>query len=179
MRRARAKDLSELISQTLNTSLIRWIVDLNFGTDVDSPKIYRDFEPKEDVQLSMADVAILVKDVGLKPTVQWVTNRFDVELEEEEGQNMVPDGPEGTSGVDTSPRGDGSIPAEPGQVEAQAKYDGGDVDSIIDSILGDNPDEDETVAERPMAKVDKPAPNPTGSAAASNVDGIIDDVLAG
>ena len=38
----------------------------------------------------MADVAILVKDVGLKPTVQWVTDRFDVELEEEEGQNMIP-----------------------------------------------------------------------------------------
>ena len=180
VRRARARDLSELISQTLNTTLIRWIVDLNFGTDVDAPKIYRDFDPKEDVQLTMADVAILVKDIGLKPTVQWVTDRFDVELEEEEGQNMIPDGPEGSSGVDTSNRqSEGGVPAEPGQVDAQAEYDGGDVDSIIDSILGDNPDKDEDVAQSPQKKVDKPAPNPTGSAASSNVDGLIDDVLAG
>ena len=156
VRRARAHDLSELISQTLNTSLIRWIVDLNFGTDVESPKIYRDFDPKEDVQLTMADVAILVKDVGLKPTVQWITNRFDVELEEEEGQNMIPSGPEGTSGVDTSIGGDQSIPAEPGQVEAQTEYDGGDLDSLIDSILGEDPDQDEDVTERPFRKARGP-----------------------
>jgi len=153
VRRARARDLSELISQTLNTSLIRWIVDLNFGTDVEAPKIYRDFDPKEDVQLSMADVAILVKDVGLKPTVQWITNRFDVELEEEEGQNMIPDGPEGTSGVDTAPKGEAEeIPAEPGQVEAQTEYDGGDLDSLIASILGEDPDADEDVTERPFRR---------------------------
>ena len=179
VRRARAKDLSELISQTLNTTLIRWIVDLNFGTDVDSPKIYRDFEPKEDVQLSMSDVAILVKDIGLKPTVQWVTNRFDVELEEEEGQNMIRSGPEGTSGVDTEPRPlkqaigkamvkskiagaqDSSIPAEPEQVQEQVTYDAGDVNSLIDEILGENPDEDETVTTKPERGVAEAAPEPT------------------
>ena len=157
VRRARARDLSELISQTLNTSLIRWIVDLNFGTDVEAPKIHRDFDPKEDVQLTMADVAILVKDIGLKPTVQWVTNRFDVELEEEEGQNMIPSGPEGTAGVDTSNRqSEGGIPAEPGQVEAQTEYDAGDLDALIDSILGEDPDADEDVTEKPQRKISGP-----------------------
>lgn len=101
VRTSRAHDLSELISQTLNESMIRWIVELNFGTSVTPPKIYRDFAPKENVQLSMADVATLVKDVGLRPTVEWITDRFDVEIEEEETQ--IPQGPEGTSGVDTTP----------------------------------------------------------------------------
>ncbi len=82
VRMARAKDISELISHTLNDSLIRWMVDLNFGTNVMSPKIYRDFDPKEDVQLNMTDVATMVKDIGLQPTREWLTDRFDVELEE-------------------------------------------------------------------------------------------------
>jgi hypothetical protein len=217
VRRARAKDLSELISQTLNTSLIRWIVDLNYGTDVESPKIYRDFDPKEDVQLTMADTAILVKDLGLKPTVQWVTDRFDVELEEEEGQNMIPHGPEGSSGVDTESRQQtmgpikaammrqkakskmqGGIPAEPKQVEEKTKYDAGNTKSIKNGVLGKNPDKDETVTTKPQRKVadavpddqpkrkrrrrssaDKPASNPTGSAAPSDIDGLIDSILDG
>lgn len=97
----RAQDISELISRKLNKTLIRWIVDLNFGTNVKAPRIYRDFEAKEDVSLSMSDVATLVKDVGLRPTVEWVADRFNVELEEE--QFEIPQGPEGTSGVDTLP----------------------------------------------------------------------------
>ena len=92
-----------LIPLKLNKTLIRWIVDLNFGTNVKAPRIYRDFEAKEDVSLSMSDVATLVKDVGLKPTVEWIADRFNVELEEE--QFEVPDGPDDTSGVNTAPEG--------------------------------------------------------------------------
>ena len=47
----------------------------------------------------MSDVATLVKDVGLRPTVEWISDRFNVDLEEEEFQ--IPTGPEGTAGVDT------------------------------------------------------------------------------
>lgn len=97
----RAQDISELISRKLNKTLIRWIVDLNFGTNVKAPRIYRDFEAKEDVSLSMSDVATLVKDVGLKPTVEWIADRFNVELEEE--QFEVPEGSKETSGVNTDP----------------------------------------------------------------------------
>ena len=38
VRTTRAHDLSELVSATLNNSLVRWIVDLNFGTNVVAPK---------------------------------------------------------------------------------------------------------------------------------------------
>jgi len=86
VRQARAKDLSELVSHTLNNSLIRWIVDLNFGTDVAAPRIYRDFQPKEQVQLSMKDVAVLVNDVGIRPTTDWISSRFDVALEADDEQ---------------------------------------------------------------------------------------------
>ena len=117
VRMSRAHDLSELVSQTLNESLIRWIVELNFGTNVVAPKIRRDFDPKENVQLSMADVATLVKDVGLRPTVEWITDRFDVEIEEEE--TVIPSGPEGTSGVDTSVKEDGKEDKKDSKVEVK------------------------------------------------------------
>ena len=99
VRMSRAQDISESISHTLNNTVIRWIVDLNFGTDVKAPKLFRDFTSKEEVALSMSDVATLVKDVGLRPTVEWISERFNVDLEEEEFQ--IPSGPEGTAGVDT------------------------------------------------------------------------------
>ena len=86
VRGARAKDISELVSFALNDTLIRWIVDLNFGTNVIAPKLYRDFDPKEDVQLNMSDVATLVKDIGLMPSVEWITDRFNVELQDDEAQ---------------------------------------------------------------------------------------------
>ena len=126
VRMSRAHDLSELVSQTLNESLIRWIVELNFGTSVVVPKIRRDFDPKENVQLSMADVATLVKDVGLRPTVEWLTERFDVEIEE--GETVIPAGPEGTSGVDTASPEDG---------ETTTGESDTDVDDLISQILGE------------------------------------------
>ena len=134
VRMARAKDISELISHQLNDSLIRWMVDLNFGTNVQSPKIYRDFDPKEDVQLTMADVATMVKDVGYQPTTEWLTDRFDVEVEDKqvatEAEGAAPQAPEA------------SAPAEPGsqttEEEApQEDVSDSDLDALIAEILGE------------------------------------------
>lgn len=148
VRMARAKDISELISHTLNESLIRWMVDLNFGTNVVSPTIFRDFDPKENVQLNMSDVATLVKDVGLRPTVEWLTQRFDVDLEEED--KVVPTGPEKTSGVDvpmeSADDGEGDTGEEteteeevasPESDDAETTADeDGEIDNLINEILG-------------------------------------------
>ena len=155
VRMARAKDLSELLCQTLNESLIRWMIDLNFGTNVAAPRLYRDFDPKQDVQLDMTDVATLVKDVGLRPTVEWLTERFDVELEEED--KIVPTGPEKTSGVDVP----GETTEEDGEV---------DPDGVADSVLGTTSKKGET-------------PEPTTEEVAkttdddSDIDSLIDQIL--
>ena len=151
VRVARAHDMSQLISQTINDGLIRWIVDLNFGTNVLAPKIYRDFEVKDDVSMSMSDVATLVKDVGLRPTVEWISDRFNVDLEEEEFQ--IPTGPEGTAGVDTMNDAgktlDGMDDEDEGEVDGDdegmdAEDEGSELDSTMDEIIGDDEgDEDE------------------------------------
>ena len=146
VRGARAHDLSELVSSTLNSTLIRWIVDLNFGTNVVAPKIYRDFSPKENVDLTMSDVATLVKDIGLRPTTEWIKDRFDVELEEDEFK--IPTGPEGTAGVDTMNDSGQTLDGMPdAEVEGEAEEtvdEGGD-DDIGDITMDDeeSPEEKE------------------------------------
>ena len=149
VRQSRAQDLSELISRKLNQTLIRWIVDLNFGTNVKSPTIHRDFEAKEDVSLSMSDVATLVKDVGLKPTVSWIADRFNVELEEE--QFEVPEGDSSTSGVNTAAEemGDSDeISSTLDQTTEEVLDDGSSpLGQLEDDLTGDVPDvEEEEVA---------------------------------
>ena len=134
VRMSRAKDLSELVSHQLNDTLIRWMVDLNFGTNVMAPKIYRDFDPKEDVQLAMADVATMVKDVGYTPTKDWLTDRFDVEVEDEQ----VATEEEGTP----AEGGEAPAPADAGPKKAeeqapQKSPEEMDLDALIAEILGE------------------------------------------
>jgi len=183
------------VSQQINDTLIRWLVDLNFGTNVVSPKIYRDFEPKENVQLSMADVAILVKDVGLKPTVSWVTERFDVQLEGEEGTSQIPDGPEGTSGVDTAPKGmdqaiedeeDAFLKAQadrPGDTPIEEDIERGDVgeltgdddlDGMIDDILGGGTGDAESQAMRAEATARNERQNPADEGLTNEKTKVVD-----
>ena len=161
VRVSRAEDMSQLISQILNDNLIRWIVDLNFGTNVLSPKISRDFEIKEEVSLNMSDVATLVKDIGLRPTVEWISDRFNVDLEEEEFQ--VPTGPEGTAGVDTISDGgktlDGMDDLDEDGIEEEEEDTGrrgrrgnrdeeededtSELDETMNEVLGDEEEEEE------------------------------------
>jgi phage gp29-like protein len=147
VRVARAHDMSQLISQILNKNLIRWIVDLNFGTNVLSPTIERDFEVKEDISMTMADVATLVKDVGLRPTVEWISDRFNVDLEEEEFQ--IPTGPEGTAGVDTMTDGGKTLDGMEDEDDMDGTTEDGDdgeeseLDSTINNVLGDEDEAEE------------------------------------
>ena len=61
--------------------------------------LWRDFEPRRRTQaLTSQGVATLVKDIGLRPTTDWIKERFNVEIEEDD--TIIPTGPEGTAGLD-------------------------------------------------------------------------------
>lgn len=81
VRVVKASELSEIISQVLTRTLVRWIVDLNFGIDVTSPTIKREFRIEES-QLTVSDVTMLIQS-GYKPKREWVERHFRVDLEEE------------------------------------------------------------------------------------------------
>jgi hypothetical protein len=75
-----------MLSHTLTQTLIRWIVDLNFGTDVAAPVLTREFRIEES-PLTMPDVSLLIQS-GYTPRKEWIERHFRVELEEkkEEGE---------------------------------------------------------------------------------------------
>ena len=84
VRVVRAKELSEALCSELSNTLVRWIVDLNYSTNVQAPTLFRQFQTESDSQLTMADVATMVEKLGMKPTKDWIINHFKVELEDKE-----------------------------------------------------------------------------------------------
>ena len=80
VRVVKASEISEMISQTLTQTLIRWIVDLNFGVDVAAPSLTREFRIEES-PLTMPDVALLIQ-AGFSPKKEWVERHFRVELQD-------------------------------------------------------------------------------------------------
>jgi hypothetical protein len=80
VRVVKASELSEMLCQTLNQSLIRWIVDLNFGTDVATPTLTREFRIEEST-LTMPDVSLMIQS-GYTPKKEWLERHFRVELED-------------------------------------------------------------------------------------------------
>ena len=132
VRLQRAKQLSDLMAFTLGETLVRWTVDLNFGTNVRHPKLWRDFEPNEDLNLDIQGVATLVKDIGLRPTTDWIKERFNVEIEEDD--TIIPTGPEGTAGVDNKNEGGKTLDGMPDDVVEEEVEDDEEVTSLDDTL---------------------------------------------
>jgi hypothetical protein len=82
IRVVRASEISEMLSQTLTQTLVRWIVDLNFGVDVAAPVLTREFRIEES-PLTMPDVSLLIQS-GYTPRKEWIERHFRVELEEKQ-----------------------------------------------------------------------------------------------
>ncbi len=134
IRQVRAQELSELLCATLNETLVRWIVDLNFGTNVIAPKIRRDFRIEEGSKLSMGDIGTMIEKAGYRPTKNWIENTFRVELEEpEENEGGEPPEIEDEEEVvsDTKDK-------KPEEVEEEVEEEGEDdaeLNALIDEIL--------------------------------------------
>ena len=84
VRVVRASELSEIISQSLTQTLVRWMVDLNFGTDVAAPILTREFRIEES-PLTMPDVSLLIQS-GYTPRKEWIERHFRVELEQKDAE---------------------------------------------------------------------------------------------
>ena len=80
VRVVRASEMSEMLSHTLTNTIVRWIVDLNFGTDVAAPTLTREFRIEES-PLSMPDVSLMIQS-GYTPKKEWIERHFRVELED-------------------------------------------------------------------------------------------------
>ena len=123
VRVVKAAELSEMVSQSLSQSLIRWIVDLNFGTDVAAPTLTREFRIEES-PLTMPDVSLLIQS-GYTPKKEWIERHFRVELQD-------------ATDFETN---------KDGEAEERTKYDPEYDGDLYNSIFGS--DEGEGSAENP------------------------------
>jgi len=80
VRVVKASEISEMLCQNFNQSLVRWIVDLNFGMDVATPTLTREFRIEES-SLTVPDVSLLIQS-GYTPKKEWLERHFRVELDE-------------------------------------------------------------------------------------------------
>jgi phage gp29-like protein len=81
VRVTRASELAQRISWDIQRSLVRWIVDLNFGEDVFCPRVERTFDILSS-NLTVQDLSSLKENFGWVPSKTWVEKQFSVELED-------------------------------------------------------------------------------------------------
>lgn len=152
VRVVRASELSESLSQTLNQTLIRWIVDLNFGTDVAAPVLTREFRIEEST-ISVPDLALLIQS-GYTPRKEWIERHFRVELEEKDATGTAP-GEEEAVAYDPQKDQDlfesifGSGAETPGQPAVGAAAAEGEIQKAaneMDSPAGATPEESQADA---------------------------------
>lgn len=80
----------DLLAQTLNNQLIRWICELNGIDTINAPKIWWNTEPKED-DVKRADVDTKIYSMGYEPTDKYIKERYgDGWVKREEVQETNP-----------------------------------------------------------------------------------------
>lgn len=77
----KAKGLSDSINATLNNTLIRWIVYLNWGKGVKPPTLERSFENLD--SSDQIGIVTQVSQMGFKPDRDYISQRFNIPLEPE------------------------------------------------------------------------------------------------
>jgi hypothetical protein len=158
VRVVRASELSEMLSHTLTQTLVRWIVDLNFGTDVAAPVLTREFRIEES-PLTMPDVSLLIQS-GYTPRKEWIERHFRVELEEkkEDGAAEEPTtfDPQQDQDLFGSIFGSGGQPAPAGEQpgEASAATDLADAEETLESPEGATPEESQADVDEPDYNLD-------------------------
>lgn len=79
-----AKADADLLSDTLNGTLVRWIVDLNMPGAA-APAVWRNFEQEEDLnQRAERDGKVMA--LGFRPTLEYVLETYGPGWEEDKGQ---------------------------------------------------------------------------------------------
>lgn len=83
-----AKDISDSLNETLNCTLIRWIVDYNYSVKA-YPTLTRQFEEPEDLD-SLINRLLGLAQLGFEPELDWVTKTFGIPLVKTEAKQTAP-----------------------------------------------------------------------------------------
>lgn len=70
---------SDLICSSFNRTVVKWLVEWNFN-GAKLPVVYRDVKPALDLK-AQVERDKLIFDMGYKPTLEYVTTTYDIEVE--------------------------------------------------------------------------------------------------
>jgi phage gp29-like protein len=70
-----AQDDADDLAETINDTLVRWIVEFNFGEGVGLPKLVRDFQEPEDLT-ARATRDKTITEMGWEPTEQYMLETY-------------------------------------------------------------------------------------------------------
>lgn len=159
VRVVKAAEISEAISHTLTRTLVRWIVDLNFGIDVAAPSLTREFRIEES-PVTASDLSVLIQS-GFKPRREWVERHFRIELESEapdfetsEGEDNTTYSPDEDTDLYNSIFG-GEEEATSDQLVEEETPEESTSDQLVEEEVPEEPKEvtsDELVEEEPTKK---------------------------
>lgn len=79
-----------LLAGTLNNTLIRWLVELNFA-QADAPRVTWDFSAPEDLKVRAERDAVVAGMSGLRPTLKYIQQTYGGEWEAAPAPIPVPD----------------------------------------------------------------------------------------
>ena len=140
---------AKLLADTLNTSLIPWIVALNFGDKVRPPRIewsFPELTGQEDINTRAGRDVMLMGAMQLKPTVDYIEKTYSLPLEEpkrnpaEGGLGALFAGmgeaPEGQGIMDQGLPPEGDIPLEEGLAEEPDP----EIDQALDALESEEPE---------------------------------------
>lgn len=112
-----AKHDADCLANTVNSTLIRWIMRFNGGVDMDLPQMWWQFPELEQREDLTARVAIdkTLFDMEFTPSRAYIEETYEIELEEEPEEELGPDGQPVPSATDQLEQifGGGAIPAAP------------------------------------------------------------------
>jgi hypothetical protein len=161
VRVVRASEISEMLSHTLSQTLVRWIVDLNFGVDVAAPTLTREFRIEES-NLTMPDVSLMIQS-GYTPRKEWIERHFRVELEDKSKEEAAAEEPVkydaqqdqdlfGSIFGGTTPERGATTPT--GGEEEAAAQDLGKAADVMETPEGATPEESQSDVDEPDYNLD-------------------------
>jgi phage gp29-like protein len=88
---------SDMLHESFNRTIARWLTDWNFGTEVPAPTVYRRLEEQEDLT-KLAERDRILHGIGIKRTVESVRETYGEGYERDEPQEDAPPAIPGRTG---------------------------------------------------------------------------------
>lgn len=89
VRTRKSQELSELICRCLNETLVKWIVQVNWGMGVELPTLSRDFPLETPSTLTAQEMGTLMDKLQVTPSLNWVESHFKIQLQRDENGDIL------------------------------------------------------------------------------------------